>query len=130
MNNVSLIGRLCKDPEIGTDNEGKVNRTKFTLAIDRSLGDGVDYIPVICFSHNATFSSKYFKKGMRIGLWGEIRTSTYTNKEGQKVYPIEVVARKLEFADGKSKTPGNTTTEQSADEFMQTTGEPDGVPFN
>lgn len=45
MNNVSLIGRLTKDPEEKRTSNDKAVCT-FTLAVDRQYGDETDFIPI------------------------------------------------------------------------------------
>lgn len=100
MNNVNLIGRLTKDPEINRNSEkGKVT-ARFTLAVSKRNGEA-DYIPIVAFDKGAEFAEKYFCKGLRVAVFGRISTGSYVNKEGKKIYTIEVVADIFEFADGK-----------------------------
>lgn len=99
MNNVNLIGRLTKDPEIKNSEKGKVT-ARFTLAVSKRNGEA-DYIPIVAFDKGAEFAEKYFCKGLRVAVFGRISTGSYVNKEGKKIYTIEVVADIFEFADGK-----------------------------
>lgn len=101
MNNVTLIGRLTKDPEIRytTDNLAICN---FTLAVDRfKKGEEkeADFIPVVVFGRQAENCEKYLKKGLKTAIEGHIQTGSYTNDEGRKVYTTKVVANKVEFID-------------------------------
>lgn len=104
MNNVNLIGRLTKDPEIKNSEKGKVT-ARFTLAVSKRNGEA-DYIPIVAFDKGAEFAEKYFCKGLRVAVFGRISTGSYVNKEGKKIYTIEVVADIFEFADGKRPENG------------------------
>ena len=115
MNNVTLIGRLAKAPELGyTQTQTAVCR--FTLAVDRN-GEGADFINCKCFKAQAENLNKWKKKGDMLAIQGRINTGDYTNKEGKKVYYTEVVADRVEFVGAKEKptaTPKNPETTFSA----------------
>ena len=107
MNNVQLIGRLTKDPEIRyTQSQTAV--VSFTLAVDRRLKkDGeqtADFISCKAWNKTAEFVSKYFTKGKRMALTGRIETGSYEGKNG-KVYTTEVIADNVEFVDSKEERP-------------------------
>lgn len=107
MNNVQLIGRLTKDPEIRyTQSQTAV--VSFTLAVDRRFKkDGeqtADFISCKAWNKTAEFVSKYFTKGKRMALSGRIETGSYEGKNG-KVYTTEVIADNVEFVDSKEEKP-------------------------
>lgn len=107
MNNVQLIGRLTKDPEIRyTQSQTAV--VSFTLAVDRRFKkDGeqtADFISCKAWNKTAEFVSKYFTKGKRMALTGRIETGSYEGKNG-KVYTTEVIADNVEFVDSKEERP-------------------------
>lgn len=103
MNNVVLIGRLTKDPDVRVVKNSNVAR--FMLAVDRRYnGSGeqsAEFISCVAFGKTAEFMEKYIKKGMKIALEGRITTGSYTNKDGQKVYTTDVVAYSIEFCESK-----------------------------
>ena len=77
MNNVQLVGRLTRDPEVRyLDNGSTV--TRFTLAVDRRIkkegGENADFISCVAFGKTAEFLEKWFFKGQRLGLTGRIQT--------------------------------------------------------
>ena len=118
MNKVVLMGRLTKDPETrysAGDNSMAVAR--YTLAVDRIKKDEADFISVVAFGKAGEFADKYFKKGMKVAISGRIQTGSYTNKDGKKVYTVDVVAEEQEFCE-KKKEDSNT------DDFMDI---PDGI---
>lgn len=107
MNNVVLIGRLTKDPEIRSTTGGTAI-ARYTLAVDRRFKrDGepsADFITCKAWSHNAEFAEKWLKKGVKIAVTGRIETGSYEGKNG-KVYTTEVVVESQEFVERKADRP-------------------------
>ena len=127
MNEVILLGRITRDPEIRSTEKSTV--TRFTLAVDRKVKtDGqpeADFIPCVAFGKTADFVDKYFHKGMKMLLEGHIQTGSYTNKEGAKVYTTDVIAESVEFAESKrTETGQETPKEQGNNDFLSI---PEGV---
>lgn len=108
MNKVILMGRLTRDPEIrygGADNQLAIAR--FSLAVDRRFkrqGDDVtaDFFNCTAFGKQAEFVERYLKQGTKILLSGRVQNDNYTNREGQKVYSVQIIAEEIEFAESKS----------------------------
>ena len=120
MNNVVLMGRLTRDPDIRYSNQGdrQLAIARYTLAVDRrgrrDGNDGqqtADFINCVAFGKTAEVIEKYFNKGNRICLSGRIQTGSYTNKDGAKVYTTDVVVEELDFVE----TKGNSATSAPAD---------------
>lgn len=102
MNTVNLVGRLTADPVINTTTGAKPTTiARYTLAVQRDK-DNADYIPCTAFGKLAELAQKYVVKGMKVGVTGSIRTGSYTNKQGQKVYTTEVLVGSQEFMDKPS----------------------------
>ena len=116
MNFVGLMGRLCKDPETRySTGDSPMAVSRYTLAVDRrGKKDEADFISCIAFGKSGEFAEKYFRKGMRVLVSGHIRTGSYTNKEGKKVYTTDVVVDNQEFAESKKES----TAPESGDEFV------------
>ena len=134
MNQVIMMGRLVRNPEIRYSQDGMAI-ARYTLAVNRKLQKGneeaADFIRIVAFDKRAEFASKYFFQGQRVLISGSLRTGSYTNKEGQKVYTTEVWALTQEFADSK-KNGESGSGQIIGDGFMHI---PDGVddeglPFN
>lgn len=98
MNKSIIIGRMTRDAEVRQNNETKVAR--FTLAVDRYNSDA-DFIPCVAFGKNADFAEKYLTKGKKICVEGNIKTGSYTNKDGIKVYTTDVYVEHMEFVESK-----------------------------
>ena len=117
MNKWIGIGRLTREPEIRNTEAGKAV-AKYTLAVDRPKSkDGeqeADFISCTAFGKSAEFVKNYLRKGMKIAVIGAIRTGSYTNKEGVKVYTTEVVVENHEFCESKNSNSGNPAPEAPA----------------
>lgn len=102
MNKVILIGRLCADPEVNKYGKGKNAGTvaKYRLAVDRD-GENADFISCVAFGKGAEFVDHYLKSGMKIAVYGEIRTGSYENKNGDTIYTTEVLVSQHEFCESK-----------------------------
>lgn len=126
MNNVVLIGRLTKDPELRYIPQSETAVANFTLAVDRpqSKEKAADFIRVVAFGKTAELCEKYLSKGRQVGVSGRIQTGSYKDKEGKTVYTTEVYADRVEFLDRGEKTGGSEgISDRSAKEF---TGIPEG----
>lgn len=121
MNKAILMGRLTRDPEIRyPQNPDSKPVARFSLAVDRRFKrDGepdADFFNCTCFSKLAEFTEKYLRKGSKILVEGAIHNDTYTNKDGQKVYSVNVIVENMEFAENKRNSE-NTRSDNNLDGF-------------
>jgi len=128
MNIAVLIGRLTKDPEIKTTNNLTI--AKYTLAVDRQKKGEADFISCVCFGKTAEFAAKYLRKGMKVGIEGEIRTGSYERK-GEKVYTTEIAVKSHEFCGEKAQTVNSKvdTPKINFDGFLNDISGDEGLPF-
>ncbi len=113
MNKVILMGRLTKAPDIRqSQGQTPLVIARYTLAIDRRrTADGqqaTDFIPCVALGKNGEFAEKYLTKGTKIMVEGRIQTGSYTNKDGQKVYTVEVMVESHEFVESKRGADGSS----------------------
>lgn len=109
MNNVTLMGRLTKDPELRRTSSGTAVAS-FTLAVDK-IANGerqADFIDCVAWQKTAEFLNKYFAKGQMLALSGRIQTRSYEDKNGNKRKAVEVIANQLYFCGGKSDAKADT----------------------
>ena len=119
MNNVSLVGRLTKDPELKTTQSG-LSVCRFTVAVDRPYSkDQADFINCIAWRKKAEFITSYFSKGQRIALTGSIQTGSYTDKDGKTVYTTDINVNNVEFCESKkqSDSSGNNLNNVETDDM-------------
>ena len=113
MNKVILMGRLTRDPEVRySQGDSRLAIGKFSLAVDRRFkkqGDTVtaDFFNCTAFGKQAEFVEKYLKQGTKILVIGRVQNDNYTNKEGQKVYSVQIIVEEIEFAESKSAGANN-----------------------
>ena len=125
MNNVVLIGNLCRDNDVRySSGQNATAILRNTIAVQRKFKNketgqfDSDYISIQAFGNTAEFISKYFTKGSKIAITGEIRTGSYTNKDGVKVYTTDVVVNNAEFVTKKDENPASTSTPPADNGFM------------
>ena len=130
MNKAILMGRLTREPEIRYSNGPEQTAVgRFTLAVDRrgqrqGNQQNADFIPCVAFGKKAEI------------VEGEIRTGSYTNREGRKVYTTEIYVSDIEFAESKAAAEQNQN--RNDDQYGMTGDDgfmniPDGEelpPFN
>lgn len=112
MNQVILMGRLTRDPDVRySQGSQPIAIARYTLAVDRrSRNDeqSADFISCIAFGKGAEFAEKYLQQGTKILIRGRIQTGSYTNRDGQKVYTTDVVVEEHEFAESKASASQNS----------------------
>lgn len=128
MNNVFLTGRLTKDPELKTFQNGSLQVASFTLAVQRKK-DGkadspdADFISIKCFGKLAENVFKYVHKGRLVGIGGRIQTGSY-EKDGKKIYTTEIIARTIEFLGKNPQAESQEAVPSEASEKTETTNAP------
>ena len=131
MNKVILIGRLTRDPEAKTTQQG-TPVTRFTVAVNRKFknadgGYDADFINCVAWRGTAEFVSKYFTKGKQIAVVGSIQTRPY-EVEGQKRTATEVNADEVEFVGAKADT-NEVKQQPTLDEFQPVQLDESELPF-
>lgn len=112
MNNVVLIGRLTKDPELRYLTSGdNVAVTRFIIAVDRGYSrekaaeakakdrPTADFINITVWGRQAENVANYVIKGQLVAVEGRIQTGSYEAKDGTRRYTTEVVAHRVEFLE-------------------------------
>ena len=104
MNNVVLIGRLARDPELSYTPNTQTAVARFTIAVDRPKRNGedqgADFIRITVWGRQAETCDRYLSKGRQVAVLGRITTGSYKNREGVTVYTTEVTADRVEFLGG------------------------------
>ena len=111
MNKVILMGRLTRDPEVRYSQGAQPMAVcRYSLAVNRSYrreGEPeADFINVVAFGGRGEFAGKYFRKGMMVAVVGELRISSYDDKEGNRKWSTDVVVNEQHFAESRSSFEG------------------------
>lgn len=121
MNQVALIGRLTRDPELRRTQNGNAVVT-FTLAVDnRHKEDGAEFIVCVAWNRTAELIKQYVKKGHRAAVTGRLATRTYESK-GVKHFVTEVIVADVDFLERKEE-------KESFDKLEPLDGEDGVLPF-
>ena len=101
MNNVVLIGRLTRDPEIKYIPQSETAVANFTLAVDRPMAKEktADFIRVVAFGKTAELCERFLVKGRLVGIQGRIQTGSYKTQSGETRYTTDVYADRVEFLE-------------------------------
>ena len=112
VNRVILVGRLGKDPETRYTGGGQAV-CHFSLATDESYKDRsgerqkrTEWHRITVWAKQAEIAQQYLKKGSQIYLEGSIRSSEYTDKEGQKRTSYEIIASNFRMLGSRSDSMG------------------------
>lgn len=107
MDSVNLVGRLTKDPEIKYIGSKQTAVCNFTLAIDRPVGKDkdkvTDFIPCTALGRAAENMEKYTCKGKLLAVEGRLQSGSYVNKNGDKVYTLDVFCNRIHFIEWKDR---------------------------
>lgn len=113
MANVTIYGRLTRDPELKEVGSSKV--AKFAVADgDRFYnGKGAEPQPLFheceVWGGQAGVVADYARKGQRIVVFGQLCPNNYTNKDGQQVKATIVKVDRVDLVEtkGESESAGS-----------------------
>ena len=116
INNVVLVGRLTRDPELRYT-PSNVAVATFSLAVNRNFknqaGDyEADFISCIMWRQQAENFANWVKKGNLVGITGRIQTRSYDNQQGQRVYVTEVVAETFQLLEKRDNSANQSNIEE------------------
>lgn len=141
INNVTLVGRLTKDPELRYTPNGAAN-CSFTLAVNRSFTNQAgekeaDFINCVAWKKSAENLANYQRKGNQIGVVGRVQTRNYEGQDGKRVYITEIVADNIQFLEPRAGSAGDNSqsnTNTGGNDWTDTNGKQtdisdDDLPF-
>ena len=111
LNNVVLIGRLTRDPELRYIPNTGTPVSTFSLAVDKQISrekkqemeskgqPTADFINIVVWGRQAENCANYLAKGRLTAVQGRIQSRTYDGKDGIRRYVTEVVAEKVQFLE-------------------------------
>ena len=107
LNQVVMVGRLTKDPEVIEIENGK-KVSNIAIAVPRNFKNEkgeyeTDFIEVTMWNGIAENTAEYCHKGDIVGVKGRIQVDNY-EKDGERKTSQRVIAEKLTFLSSKSKS--------------------------
>ena len=121
INNVVLVGRLVRDPELRYTPSNRAVAT-FSLAVNRNFkgqnGEReADFINCVIWQQQAENLANWAKKGALIGITGRIQTRNYENQQGQRVFVTEVVADNFQLLESRKDRDAGSSQEYGQPDF-------------
>lgn len=121
INNVVLVGRLTKKPDLRYTSSGVAVAT-FTLAVNRNFTNQsgtreADFINCVIWRKPAETFANLGQKGTLVGITGRIQTRNYDNQQGQRVYVTEVVADNFQLLESKAVSDQRRASEPDSNSY-------------
>lgn len=116
INNVTLVGRLTRDPELRYTTSNVAVAT-FNLAVNRNFKGAngereADFINCMIWRKQAELFAEWCKKGNLVGITGRIQTRSYDNQQGKRVYVTEVVAETFQLLEKRDNSANQSNIEE------------------
>lgn len=132
LNNVVLIGRLTRDPELRYTGNG-VAVANFGLAVERPFTNrqgerDVDFVNITAWRKQAEHVAEYIEKGRLVAVEGRLQIEKYEDKDGIKKNSVAVISNSVKFLDWpkEQKEQKEKSKPSSSDSDY---GYSDDVPF-
>jgi single-strand DNA-binding protein len=125
LNNITLQGRLTRDPEMRYT-QSEIPVCRFSLAVERDVADKatgrreVDFIDCVAWRGTAEFMSKYFQKGNSCLVSGRLQIRNWQDNDGSNHKTAEVVVNNVYFCERKTETKAA---------FEEMAGDDEELPF-
>lgn len=121
MNQVILMGRLARDPEMKNANGLAVARITVCTNKDWKDESGekkskAEFHNCVAFRKTAELCGKYLTKGKQVLVQGELQTRSY-EKDGVKKYATEVIVNNVQFLGSADKPEASVPTELETDQL-------------
>ena len=122
INNVTLIGRLTRDPKLQYTNSN-IATAQFNIACNRNFKNSngeydADFINCVMWRDQAERFCEWTRKGMLVGITGRIQTRSYEGNDGKRVYVTEVVVENFQVLEKRDNTANqNSMNEQMPPNF-------------
>ncbi len=123
MNTVTLLGNMGGDPEIFHSEDGRAV-ARISLATTEMRHDGesgekkkhAEWHRVVFFGNAAELLEKFGGKGRKLCIEGSLRTSHWTDANGNARRTVEIVGRSLTFIGG-AREPSDPASHPADPDF-------------
>ena len=124
LNQIFIMGRLARDPEVRHTQSG-VTVCSLTLAVDRDIKDKqtgerkTDWIPVTAWRGTADRISRYVHKGDSIVVVGRLEIQEWTDRQGNKRTTPNVSAENVYFTGGRRQETAQSYQQQEHEDQQE-----------
>lgn len=140
LNRVTALGNLGADPELRMTQGGqgvlnlRLACSETYLDKEKKRQERTEWITCIVWGRRGEGLAKILKKGDRILVEGSLRTSSYEDRDGNKRYKTEVVAREvlLQGSPGGKRERASEPEREKDDHPLDGPGfggDDDDIPF-
>jgi single-strand DNA-binding protein len=116
MNQVVLIGRLTRDPELRFIPSSGTAVARFAIAVNREFKregqPDADFFNIVVWGKSAENCANYLKKGRLVAINGRMQNNNYEDKNGVKHYTIEIHANRVQFLEWGDSNNNNARPQQ------------------
>ena len=125
-NNVVLVGRLTRDPEVRTATSG-ISVCSFTVAVDRALSkekrsdpnvQTADFVRCVAYRGTADFMKNYCHQGNRVSISGRLQSGSYEDQDGKKIYTLNVAVNELHLETDRRTTDDGNAQDLNASNYQ------------
>ena len=116
LNKATIIGNLGGDPEVRYTQGGSAV-ANFTVATserwkdkDGQQQEQTEWHRIVAFARLGEICGEYLSKGSKVYIEGRIQTRSWDDKDGNKRYTTEIVAREMKMLDSKPGAGGGGGT--------------------
>jgi single-strand DNA-binding protein len=130
LNQATIIGNLTRDPELRALPDG-TKVASFSMATNKSYKnkegvkvESVEFHNIVAWGKAGELIAQYMKKGNQLMVQGELRTTSWDDKEtGKKMYKTEINVRDFQFGynqkDSTHNSGGQNVTQDSPEEIQR-----------
>ncbi len=121
LNDVRLVGRLTRDPELRFTTKGTAV-CRFDLAVNRRYKDNASgewkddtsFIPVVVWREAGQRCGERLKKGSPVYVEGRLKSKSWETKDGQKRSGLEVESLRVQFLERMGAETSESPSEEAA----------------
>ncbi len=121
LNDVRLVGRLTRDPELRFTTKGTAV-CRFDLAVNRRYKDNASgewkddtsFIPVVVWREAGQRCGERLKKGSPVYVEGRLKSKSWETKDGQKRSGLEVESLRVQFLERMGAETAESPSEEAA----------------
>lgn len=108
VNQIVLVGRIVKTPELRMTENGK-KMSSIVLAVPRNYKNSegqydTDFLDCTLWTGVAESTAEYCKTGDLVGVRGRLQTRIVETPEGTKKKKTEIIAERVNFLSSNHKT--------------------------
>lgn len=129
VNKVILVGNLGKDPELRNTTSG-TSVCEFSIATgeswkgkDGQMQERTEWHRIVVWGKLGENCAKFLSKGRQVFVEGRLQTRSWEDKDGNKRYTTEIVARDVQFlGGGGGKSGGSDGPPPPSDDYGAASG--------